>query len=384
MNKALINALRGLVVVGLVAFVTPGCFTVLFPFDSDALPWTAYHCEAEVIDELGLQRTVYSYDDTTEGVVPSQCFVRWAELEIDSVEELEDAWRLWLDAAIADEGWCIVADTISCEEAGEIDTCEAVTLPDEARDFCVDEDICCIESVPPEIDFEALQEDEGTYRWTPVGLTSSIEPTGTLRNRCNREVSFTPRDALFGEHPGDFALFNNNCLVPEPPEEHPDGLTLEPSGSSGDFCTYQVRFAPTARGPRSARLDFVQAGSAACSVSDMPRFLGRGRAGELSGLPDEVCLGALVDIRCTSSRNVVLTNDGPGIVTVESVEVTGNFELLSAASFVLESDEPTTVTVRWCAGIAGDVDEDGTLTIVSNGFDAEILVPLTRRAAGCP
>jgi hypothetical protein len=44
-----------------------------------------------------------------------------------------------------------------------------------------------------------LQEAEGMNRWTPVGTSSAIEPTGTLRKHCDREVSFTPRDGLVGD-----------------------------------------------------------------------------------------------------------------------------------------------------------------------------------------
>jgi hypothetical protein len=385
MNQTLVNALRGIAGVGLLALTTAGCF-LFVTFDPEVPRLSNHDCEAEVTDHFGLRRTVYSYDETSsDGVVPSQCFIFWDEHGIDSLEDLEDAWHRWLDAAIEDDGWCIVADTISCEEAGQLEeTCASVTLPTEARGFCVEEIPCCIRRDPAEIDFEALQEAEGMNRWTPVGTTSEIEPAATLRNDCDYEISFTPRDGLSGEHPGDFELVNDNCVVPEPPEEHPDGLALGAAGSADDSCAYQVRFTPAARGPRSAQLDFVQTGSTACAPSDMPRFVARGRAGELSGLPEEICLGSLTTLSCAAAFNGELTNDGPGIVTIESIEVTGDFELVSAASAVLDPGEPMTLRIRWCMGIAGDVDEDGTLTIVSNAFDSEILVPLSRRVGGCP
>jgi len=127
----------------------------------------------------------------------------------------------------------------------------------------------------------------------------------------------------------------------------------------------------------------VQADSAACVNDDMAHFRGRGRAGTLSGVPAEMCLGLLLDGRCAQA-SFELTNAGPGIVSVVTIDVTGNFELLSPATGELAPGESAEVVVGWCSGFAGNVDEDGTLTIVSNATRDEILVPLARRTAGCP
>ncbi len=400
MNQPLLNVLRGAASVGLVVLVGLGCSKILEPHRIDVPDpppepaRTKYHCDAEVIDELDVQRKVYSYDDTaTEGVVRRQCFVLWEELE--DLEDVEDAWHRWLDQTIEPDGWCIVADTISCEEAGSLgeESCPEITLPDEARDFCAEEEPpCCVWSSPPEIDFEDLQEAAGMDNWTPVGFASPIEASGTLSNHCDREVTFRLHDGLLGQNPGDFVVLNNSCEVPEPPEDHPDGLTLNPDGSPGDHCTYDLRFTPSARGRRQARMDFIQADTSACTRDDAALFRGRGRAGTLSGIPEEICRDRLADGSCTETFVRELTNEGPGVVAVEAVDVTGNFELLSdggswvreLGSFELAPEEPAILRLRWCTGIAGDIDEDGTLTITSNAAEEQILVPLSRRTAGCP
>jgi hypothetical protein len=388
MKQAPPHVLCGAASAGLLALTAAGC-ELIAPFDTSGLrpsAETKYHCQADVIDQFSLRSTIFNEDDPAhEGVVSPQCFIMWEDLGLETVADVEDAWHKWLDQAIAAEGWCIVAGSISCAEAGPLgdETCPAIAPPAAPRDFCAPDDApCCVHSSPSEIAFDVLQPAAGMEDWTAVGFTSPLEPAGTLQNTCDHAVDFRPRDGLVGDAAADFELLNNTCVVPEPQEDHPDGLTLSPMGTAGDYCTFQVRFTPQAHGVRWARLDFVQADTAACGNPDMAHFHGRGRAGSLSGIPAELCLGLLADGRCTQA-SFELTNDGPGLVAVETLDVTGSFELLSAATLELAPETSATVTVGWCAGFAGDVDEDGTLTLESNARREEILVPLTRRAAGC-
>jgi hypothetical protein len=192
--------------------------------------------------------------------------------------------------------------------------------------------------LPPAAPAAAVAPTDLLYGQVEVGKQSAAQ-TVTLMNNGNADLTVSGV-TVGGTNPGDFAIGGNTCAA----------ATVTP----GNTCTVDVRFAPTATGPRSASLTFTD------NAAGSPRSVslsGTGTAPPVIGAP-------AIGVSATSltfAATTVGTNSAPQTVTVRN---TGNADLhvSGATTTGRNAGEFVATTSSGCAKVvAGDTC---TITVV--------------------
>lgn len=151
-----------------------------------------------------------------------------------------------------------------------------------------------------------------TFSSFTIGTSSpSQNVTMTNTSGAGNTVTFT-LVAFSGTNPGDFSR-TTNCTT----------LT-----TTGQQCTTQVTFTPTAAGARSAILGFSD--NAAGSPQQIPvSGTGVSAAPGVSLNPTSLNFGDQTLSTTSTTRSIILTNTGSGTLTISSVVASGDFAVVT-------------------------------------------------------
>ena len=148
--------------------------------------------------------------------------------------------------------------------------------------------------------------------------------------------------------------------------------------TAGSSTTISVQFSPNAAGAFSATLSVTSNSS-----SPVPNVTLTGTGSEVtvlqgqlnSNLPSVTFTG--VTVGAQQSQNVIVTNVGPGSVTISQASVSGTgFQLSGITTPVtLNQSQSTTATVTFAPKSAGSAS--GSLTITSDASNSPLSIPLS-------
>jgi hypothetical protein len=193
-----------------------------------------------------------------------------------------------------------------------------------------------------------------------IGSTSNPQ-SFTLANNGPNALSLTGI-AIGGANPGDFAQ-SNNCPA-----------TLTVSGS----CSVTVTFTPTASGTRAAAVTITDNGSGS------PQTVGLTGTGVGAGPAVSFSASTLTFANQTintpsASQGVVLTNNGPGSLTLTAVAITGtnsgDYSQTNNCPATVALNGTCTITVTFTPAAAGT--RTAAVTITDNGSGSPQSVALT-------
>lgn len=200
----------------------------------------------------------------------------------------------------------------------------------------------------------------------PTSLTFGSQDVGTVSAAQNVVVTNTgtadlivTSATLAGANPGDFQL-TNGCT-----------LTVAPGGT----CTLQVRFAPTASGSRTARVQLVDN---APSSPQLVNLSGTGVAASLSLSPTSLSF-TNIGVGGSSTKSVNITNTGTSNLVISSLTITGSTTFTIAnhnCGAPVAPGKNCTVNVRFAPNVARSTFT-GTLNVSSNATGAPHTVPLS-------
>lgn len=198
--------------------------------------------------------------------------------------------------------------------------------------------------------------------------TVTLSGTGSANSPLVSPVALTFTNVSLGQSSSaQIVSLTNNGAVP---------LTVYGVQATGDFtqtnncgsglaagasCTLNVVFTPAATGPRSGLLtitDNAQGGPQYVSLA------GTGTIGNLLVAPTSLSFSATPLKSSSASQPITLTNNGSGSLTINGIQITGDYGQTSNCPAILGAGSSCTINVLFTPSTSGS--RVGTLTIAGS------------------
>lgn len=184
----------------------------------------------------------------------------------------------------------------------------------------------------------------------PVGVTSQVQQV-TLRNMGSSDLTINSTQAS-----GDFSE-NDTC-----------GASVPAAAS----CTISVTFTPTLAGTRTGSITFNDDAAASPHIISLS---GSGAAPGASLAPSTLTFSGTILGTTSASQTTTLTNNGTTSLTIQNIQVSGDFAQTNNCPGTLPAANSCTVTVTFTPTASGT--RSGTLTITDNAAASPHTVALS-------